>query len=235
MMIWLWKEERSAVTSLFTGWEAGHHHLDPPLVPDWRRGRLARIDRIRGEAARIGARAAHDGMKRQVRLAERDLDEAERWLQSRSVVGDWSFVSIAESAVNLAELRLHGVHSALTYDGPEARALGASARLFSPVTTEGSKEIRSPYSVERALAWISRLQADAAALRERAGDDPLVEQVQLAEGNLAEAGARLANDVLSYPLLMALAEAAGMLAGARLNAVAESLRHEATERRDFNH
>lgn len=223
MMIWMWKEERSGVASLFTPSERGRHHLGPQLTPDWKAGFRTTIDRLRGEAGRIAERAAHEAVKEQVRLAERDLEEATRRIES-SVAHQWPQEWVAGAALQLAELRLHAAHSALTYHGAEASALGPSARLFNPVTLDHAGDIPSPYSIQSAVARNAAYRGEAAALGARAADAPaLVEQLRLAHASLDEAAAWLTGEVLAYPLLMALADAADSLAHARLGLVRESL------------
>ena len=220
MVVRLWHNERAGVVSLFTDADRNSLHLSAPLNDNSSR----EIQALRDEAARIHARVQHSAMREQVRLAERDLDEALRLIEIQKSSGQQMLAVIAGTAVHFANLRLHAVHSAFVQHGAQAAALGVSARLLPGFTVLDADGRPSPYSVQSRFSHIAALVTNAAALGNRVSHEVLREQVKLAERDLAEAEAWLREpDLLRRPVLVALADAAVMLAGSRMTVVQEIL------------
>ena len=223
--IWLWQNDRASVVALFTDADRSSLHIGAPLNDNFSR----ELQALRDEAARIHARVQHSAMREQLRLAERDLDEASRLIQIQKSSGPQTLAFIVQSAIHFANLRLHVVHSAVVQEGPEAAALGFSARLLPGFTVLDNDGGPSPYSVQSRLGHVAILVTKAAALRYRVSPGLLREQVRLAERDLAEAEAWLRQpDLLQRPVLVALADAAVTLAGTRMAVVQEVLEHGAS-------
>ena len=224
MAMWLWHNDRASVVSLFTDADRSSLHIGARLNGN---GSLE-LQALRDEAARIYARVEHGAMREQVRLAERDLDEASRLRQIQRSSGPQLLALIAEAAVHFANLRLHAVHSAFVRQGSEAVALGFSARLLPGFTVLNADGGRSADSVQSRLSHIATLVTKAAALGNRVSHEILREQVKLAERDLAEAEAWLGEpDLLQRPMLVALADTAVVLAGTRMAVVEEILGQDA--------
>ena len=70
------------------------------------------------------AAANHDTMKQQVRLAERDLTEAEMWLQHDNIDVRPYVLAIVDMLIRLASARLQAVNMGLQTYGPDAMLIG---------------------------------------------------------------------------------------------------------------
>jgi hypothetical protein len=67
-----------------------------------RRQRLARIEALQAEGARLMSDAREETMKTRIRLATLDLDEAVRWLNQDDGDGRPNLLQIIDSTIDLA-------------------------------------------------------------------------------------------------------------------------------------
>ena len=86
--------------------------------------RRNQIASARVDASRLMAAANHDTMKQQVRLAERDLTEAEMWLQHDNIDVRPYVLAIVDMLIRLASARLQAVNMGLQTYGPDAMLIG---------------------------------------------------------------------------------------------------------------
>jgi hypothetical protein len=86
--------------------------------------RRALIELKKADADRLMATATHEVMKEQLRLAVRDLNEGERWLQSENINDSPFIMGIVDLTIQLASWRLMMVERALQSHGPGAATIG---------------------------------------------------------------------------------------------------------------
>lgn len=78
----------------------------------------------RPEAARLITTATHESLKEQVRLANRDLDEAVLWLQKPDIDRRPSILAIVDTILSLSSWRLRMVAKSIETYGPDAELVG---------------------------------------------------------------------------------------------------------------
>jgi len=80
----------------------------------------------RADAEHLLAGARHESMKEQLRLAVRDLDEAEQWITWPGLEQRPELLEIADHILELAAWRISTVREALDLYGSEGPSLGQS-------------------------------------------------------------------------------------------------------------
>jgi hypothetical protein len=85
---------------------------------------LRRIDALQRQASELKSRLNHLPLQGQVRFAELDLEEAGAWLNQTHVEQRMDILRIADTAINLAALRLALVAKALSDERPDAATVG---------------------------------------------------------------------------------------------------------------
>jgi hypothetical protein len=86
--------------------------------------RLAEIDKLRSDAAKLLDKAKHRTLQEQIRLARLDLDDAFDRLHEPRADTSESILTIADMSITLATWRLNTIGDALRRNGPHAKISG---------------------------------------------------------------------------------------------------------------
>ena len=83
-----------------------------------RQTRLATLETLRTDAARLMTEAKHDTLKAQVRLATKVTEEARHYLDDAGIDSNPAILAIVDAAIALATYRLNAVAQEIKIFGP---------------------------------------------------------------------------------------------------------------------
>jgi hypothetical protein len=86
--------------------------------------RLRRILMLRAEIRRLHAAARMPSMRAFIADADRDLTEAQLWLESAAMDQRGYILQLVDATIGFAQARLRAAETALTFEGPDSTLVG---------------------------------------------------------------------------------------------------------------